>query len=263
MRNVENRARLMGQAMRDAQQGVGEGHAGQALGVMHPVPGVHVAVVAGHQILADHLDGMQGQGVRIIAVQGGYIGLDGVGHGVHTGMGGELLGHGLRQIRVHDGHVRGDVEVCQGVLDALVIVGDHGEGRHFRGRAGGGGDGAELGLGPQGGEVEGNAQLLKGGVRILVERPHGLGRVNGGTAANGNDPVRLEFLHGLGALHHRFHRGVRLYAFKQGHFHARRLQVGLYLVQETKPLHGAAAYHDDGLFAFKILERIQGAFAMI
>ena len=145
---------------------------------------------------------------------------------------------------------------------SLPIVSDH-DRRHFRGRAGGGGDGAELGLGPQGGEVEGNAQLLKGGVRILVERPHGLGRVNGGTAANGNDPVRLEFLHGLGALHHRFHRGVRLYAFKQGHFHARRLQVGFYLVQETEPLHGAAAYHYERLFAFEILQHIQGAFAMI
>ena len=43
-------------------------------------------------------------------------------------------------------------------------------------------------------DAEDLAHILKGDVRILVLDPHGLGGVDGGTAADGNDPVRLELL---------------------------------------------------------------------
>lgn len=79
------------------------------------------------------------------------------------------------------------------------------KGRHLGGGAGSGGNGTEFGLLPQGREGKGGDQRLKGGVRILIKRPHGLGRVDGRTAAHGDDPVGLEFLHYSGAAHDRFH----------------------------------------------------------
>ncbi len=121
------------------------------------------------QILLHDVDGLEGQGIGEHGVEGGHIGLDGVGQGVHTGVGHQLGGHGLGQGRVDDGHVGGDIEVGQGVLDALLVVGDDGEGGDLGGGAGGGGDGAEPGLLAQLGEAEGGDQILKGGLRVLVE----------------------------------------------------------------------------------------------
>ena len=113
-------AGLVRHAVDNAQQRVGEGHAGQALGVVHGVALVHVAVVAAHQVRLDHLDGMQGQRVGKVAVCGGDIGLDGVGHGVHTGVGHQLFGHGVGQLGINDGHVGGDLKVRDGYLMPLA-----------------------------------------------------------------------------------------------------------------------------------------------
>ena len=230
---------------------------------MHGVTLGHVAVVAVHQVALDHADGKDGQRVGVVAVCGGDVSLDGVGHGVHAGVGHQLLGHGLGQIRVHDGHVRGDLKVRDGVLDTLLVVGDDGESGHLSGSAGGGGNGAEVCLAAQRRDAEHLAHLLKGDVGILVLDPHGLGRVDGGAAAHGNDPVRLKLQHGFGTAHDGLHGGVRLDAFKQFDFHAGFLQVGDGTVQEAEPLHGAAAHTDDGLFAGEGLQGFQSALAMV
>ena len=55
---------------------VAEGHAGQALGVVHLISGGHIAVIGGGQILKHHFNGLQGQRIGVIAVHGGHIGLD-------------------------------------------------------------------------------------------------------------------------------------------------------------------------------------------
>ena len=253
----------MGHGVDDAQQRVGEGHAGQALGVVHPIPGGHVAVVAVHQVGGDHLNGVEGQGIGVVAVHGGHIGLDGVGHGIHAGVGSELGGHGLRQIRVHDGHIRGDVEVRQGILDALLIIGNNRERGDLGSGAGGGGNRAEPGLLAQRGEGEGGDEVLERGLRILIEDPHGLGCVDGAAAADGDDPVGLEFAHGLSALHHGLHRGIGLHALKQLHRHAGGLQIVADLVQKAKALHAAAADHDHGTAPLQLLQCIQGTLAVI
>ena len=194
-------ASLVGHGVDDAQQRIGEGHAGQTLCVVHRITLGHVAVVAVHQIALDHPDGKDGQRVGIIAVCGGDISLNGVGHGVHAGVCDQLLGHGLSQVGIDDGDVRGDLEVGDGVLDALLVIGDDGEGGHLGGGAGGGRDGAEVCLAAQRRDAEDLAHLLKGDLRVLVLDPHGLCGVNGGTAAHGDDPVRLELQHGLGTAH--------------------------------------------------------------
>ena len=254
---------LVGHGVDNAKQCVGEGHAGQTLGVVHSVPLLHVSVVAAYQVMLNHADGVDGQGVGVVAVGGGHIGLDGVGHGVHAGVSYQLLGHGLCQGGVYDGHIRGDFKVCQGVLDALLIVGNDGEGGDLRGGAGGGGDGAEPGLPPQLGNAEDLAHLRESDLRVLVLDPHGLGCIDGRAAADGYNPVRLELLHSLSAPHNGVHRRIGLDPLEYLHLHAGLFQVGDDLVQEAELLHGAAAYTDHGFLAVKGLQGIQSALSMI
>ena len=211
----------------------------------------------------DELDGVQRQRIGIIAMQCGHIGLNGVCHGVHAGMGRQLRGHLLGQVRVHNGDIRCDVEVRQRILDTLRIVGNNSESGDLGGSAGRGRNGAELRLRAQRREAERGDQVLKGDLGIFIKRPHGLRSIDGRTTAHGNDPVRLKLTHGRRTAHHSLNRGVRLHVFKQAHFHAGLLQVALYLVQKAEALHAAAANNDDGLFAFQVGQLRDRALAMI
>ena len=140
-------------------------------------------------------------------------------------MGDQFRGHRLCEFRIDNRHVRRDIEVRQRIFDARLIVGDDGERRHLGRRAGGRGNGAEFRLRAERGEVKGNAQLFKRDVRIFVERPHRLRRVDGRTAAHGDDPVGLERGHRRSALHDRFDRGIGFDVFKELNFHTRFFQV--------------------------------------
>ena len=82
-----------------------------------------------------------------------------------------------------------------------------------------------MGFVPELRQAEDFAHILEGHFRVLIFNPHGFGSVDGGAAAHGDDPVGLEFLHGLGAFHNGFNGRVRLDAFKQLHFHAGFFQV--------------------------------------
>ena len=247
----------------DAQQRIGECHTGQALCVVHGITLGHIAIVAVHQIALDHADGKDGQRIGVVAVCGGNVSLHGVGHGVHTGVGNQLFGHGLGQIGIDDGDIGGDLKVSDGVLDALLIIGDDGESGHLSGGAGGGRDGAEVGLAAERRNAEHLAHLLKGDLRVLVLDPHGLCGINGGAAAHGNDPVGLKLQHGLCAAHDGLNRGIGFDALKQLHFHAGFLQVANSAVKEAEPLHGAAADTDHGLFAGKGLQGFQSTLAVV
>ena len=216
----KRRAGLVGHAVYDAEQRVRERHTGQALGIVHRVALIHIAVIAADQIRLDHLDGVQGQRVGKVAVRGGDVGLNGVGHGVHAGVGDELLGHRVGQLGVNDGDIGRDLKVGNGVLDALLVIGDDREGRDLGGRTGGGGDGTEVGLAAQRRDAEHLAHILKRDVGVLVLDPHGLGCVDGGAAADCDDPVGLELFHGGSTLHDRLHGRVGLDAFKQLYLHA-------------------------------------------
>ena len=210
----KGRAGLVGHAVHDAQQRVGERHTGQALCVVHGVALIHIAVVAANEVGLDHFDSMQGQRVGKVAVGSGNVSLDGVGHGVHTGVSHQLFRHGVGQLGVDDGDIGGDFKVGDRILDALLIIGNDGEGSHLGSSAGGGGDGAEVCLAAQRRDAKDLAHILKG------DDPHGLGGIDGGTAADGNDPVRLEFLHCSRALHDGLNGRVRLDTLEQLHFHA-------------------------------------------
>ena len=260
---VKGSASLVRHGVDDAKERVGERHAGEALGVMHAVALCHIAIVGIDQIVLDHLDGVQRQRIGEIAVGGGNIRFNGVGHGVHTGVGNQLPGHGFSEIWIDDGHVGRDLKVGNRALDAFGIVRDDRESRHLGGRAGRGGNGAEARLLAQLRQTEYLAHIFKRRLRIFVLDPHGLGRVDGRAAAHGNDPIRLEADHGLRAAHDGLDRRIRLNAFKQLDFHSRFAQVVRSFIQKAKALHGAAADADHRALAFKRFERFKRTLSMI
>ena len=259
----ERSAGLVRHGVDNSQQGVRERHTRQALAIVHLFTASHVAVEGLNEIAVHNIDRLQSQRIGEHGVQGGHIGLNRVGQCVHTGVSHQLGRHGLGQGRIDDGHVRGDVEVCQRVLDALFIIGDDGEGGHFRSGAGGGGDGAELGLLAQLREIEGGNEILERGLGILIERPHRLGCVDGGTAAHGDDPIGLELAHYGGAVHNGLHGGIGLHVLDELGLNAGFLQISQGLVHKAKALHGAAAQNEDSLLSFQVLEVFQRIGAVI
>ena len=149
------------------------------------------------------------------------------------------------------------VHIIVNVIVALLFAAGH------LPSTGGGGDGAEVCLAAQRRDAEHLAHLLKGDLRVLVLDPHGLGSVDGGAAAHGDDPVGLKLQHGFGAAHDCLHRGIGLDALKQFHFHAGFLQVSHGTVQEAETLHGAAAHTDHGFLAGEGFQRFQSALAVV
>ena len=149
----------------------------------------------------------------------GNICLNGVGHCIHTCVGNQFFGHGLCQIRINDCHIRGDLEIGDGVLDTLCVICDDRESSYFCCSAGGRRNRTEVCLLPELRDAEYLTHFLKGDIRVLIFDPHSLCRIDGGTAAHCDDPVRLELLHGCCALHNGFNGGIRLDAFKELNFH--------------------------------------------
>lgn len=222
-----------------------------------------VALVGLGQPLDDLADGVQRVAVGVHGAGGGDVCLDGVGQRVHTGVGAQLGGHGVGELGVNDGDIRGDVEVCQRVLDALLVVGDDGECGDLGSGAGRRGDGAELGLGAELREGEGHDGLLEGLLGILVEQPHGLSGVDGRAAADADDPVGLEVLHGLGTLHDGVNGRIGLDALEDLYLEAGLLEVRFDVLQETAAAHRAAAGDDHGAGALEVLHLMTSALTKI
>ena len=130
-----------------------------------------------------------------------------MGNGVDTAGGGQAAGRGHMEVRVDDGHLGQQLVIGQGILDARALIGDNGEGRYLAARAGGGGDGDEVGLFAHPGEGvhaladihEAHGHIHKVALGMLVHHPHDLGRVHGAAAAQGDDAVGREIGHLLGA----------------------------------------------------------------
>ena len=248
------RARLVRHRVDNAQQRVRERHAGQALRIMHLLARRLVPFVRGGQVFKHHLDRLQRQRVRKRRMHRRDVRLNRMRQSVHARVRGQFGRHRLRKRRVDDRDVRRDVEVGQRVFDALLVVRDDRERRDFRRRAGGRGDRHKLCLRAQRRELKRRDQVLELRLRILVKCPHRLGGVDRGTAADGDDPVRLEGAHRFGALHDGLDGRVRLHALKQLRFHAGLFQISDHLVQKPEPFHTAAADHNDRAFAVQGLQ---------
>ena len=99
---LEDSAGLVSHGMNDAKQCVRERHTSKALCIVHSCTCSHVAVVGLYQVSLDHLDSVDSECVCEVAVSGGYVCLDSVGHSVHTGMSCQLLRHCLCKVGIND-----------------------------------------------------------------------------------------------------------------------------------------------------------------
>ena len=127
----ESGTSLMCHGVDDAKEGVGKCHAGETLGIVHAVPFFHISLIGFYQILLDHFNGVKGKRICVVAVCGGYIGLDGMGHGIHTSVGNQLLGHCLSQFRVYDSDIRCDLKIGDRIFYAFLIICDNRECRYL------------------------------------------------------------------------------------------------------------------------------------
>ena len=156
-----------------------------------------------------------------------------MGQHIDAGRAGQSLGLAHHVVGVHDGHVGKELVVSQRVLHAGLLVGDHGEGGHLGTGTGGGGDGYEVGLLSHLREGvhtlpdihEAHGHILEVHLRVLVHHPHDLSSVHGGTAAQGDDHVRLEGVHGLCAGLCVCQGGIRLYVGEGGVYDSQLIQL--------------------------------------
>ena len=148
------------------------------------------------QVLGYELDRLQVEHVGHFPGGLGGVALDGVGQGVHTGAGGEALGHGAHHLGVDngaDGHVVG---VDADELAALLHVGDDVVDGDLGGGTGGGGYGDDGRAGVLGGRgaLEGTHV---GELGVGDDDADGLGGVHRAAAAYGDDVVGAGGLVGL------------------------------------------------------------------
>jgi hypothetical protein len=127
---MEFGADLVRHAVAHAEEGVGEGDAGDGRGVVHHLPRLRVpgAVgIGGRQVGTEQLERLQRLGIGILVRHHRHVGLQRVGHRVDAAIGGQAAGHVHHQVRIDDGHARRELVVGDRVLDAGLLVGDHGE----------------------------------------------------------------------------------------------------------------------------------------
>ena len=263
MSGGEGSAGLVCHGMYDSQQSVGEGHTSQALCVVHLLSGIHIASVGSRKVFQYHLDGLQCQRIGERTMQGGNVCLDGVSQRIHTCVSHLFCRKVGNQIGINDCHIRGDIEVSQRIFHTGLIVGDYGECSYLCCRAGSGRDGCKFCFLTQLREIKRNAQILEGGIRVLVECPHSLCCVDRGTATHGYDPVRLELSHHSCALHNSLNGRIRLNNLNQLYFHTCFLQVCNCAIQEALFLHGTAANNEDSLLALQVLQLFKTSFSVI
>ena len=147
-----------------------------------------------------------------------------MGHGVDAGGSGQTLGGVHHHVGVHDGHLGQQLVVRQRILDAGGFIGDDGEGGHLGAGAGGGGNGDEIRLFAHLGEGvdtladihKAHGHVLEVRLGMLIQHPHDLARVHGGTAADGEDQVRLEGRHLRRALSGTGEGGIGSYVVEGG-----------------------------------------------
>ena len=218
---------------------------------MHGITFCHVTVIGIYQILLDHFDRMQGQRIGKVTVRSGNISLDCVGHSIHTSVGYQFLRHGLCQIRIDDGYIRGDLEISDRIFNSLLIVCNDRECSNLCSSSGSRRNCTEMSFSSQFRDTKYLTHIFKGNVRILIFDPHCFCCVDRRTTTHSNDPVRLECFHSCSALHYGFYGRIRLNAFVKLNFHSCFFEVLFCLIKESEAFHGTAANTDDCFLTFK------------
>ena len=108
----------------DAQTHIGEAHTGNVLAQSHALAALRGVLHGTAQVLADELDGFQMEHIGDGAVALGDIALDCVGQSIHTGSGGQALGHGGHHIGIDHGDLGDIVGIHADELALLLHIGD-------------------------------------------------------------------------------------------------------------------------------------------
>ena len=158
-----------------------------------------------------------------------------MGHDVDAGGSGQAARGGHAVVGVDDSHVGEQRVVGERPLDAGLLVGDDGERRALGAGTRRGRDGDEVGLLAHLGEGEDtladvhevHGHVLEVRLGVLVHHPHDLAGVHCGTAADGDDDIRLEERHLLGAATCALQGGIGLNVVEAVVSDAHLIELGL------------------------------------
>ena len=209
MGGVIQGAQAVGHAVNDAQTHVGEAHAGNVLAQSHALAALGGVLHRTAQIFRDEADGFQMEHIADGAVALGDVALNGMGQSIHTGGGGQALGHGGHHIGVHHGDLGDIVGVHADELALLLHIGDDVIDGDLCGGAGGGGHGNGKDGVLFGGRDAFQAADI-GKFRIVDDDADGFGGIHGGAAADGHDAVGTGGLEGFHAILNVLDGGVGL-----------------------------------------------------
>ena len=158
------------------------------------------------------------------------IGLNSVCQGVHASMRCELLRHGQRNICIQNCNIRGNFKISQRIFNISLIISDNGKGCNLCCCAARGRNSYENCFIAQRGNRERVLDILKGFLRMLIEDPHRLSRINRRAAADSHNYIRLEGAHGFCTTKNSFNRRIRLNTFKKLRLHANVMQYIFHLL---------------------------------
>ena len=146
-----------------------------------------------------------------------------MGQGVHAGGGSEGRGHGGHHVRIYHGDLGDVVGVHTDELALFLHIGDDVVDGDLSGSAGGGGDGdGKDSVTLRGGDPFQGADV--GEFRVVDDDADGFGGIHDGTAAYGDDAVRLGVLEGFDAVLDVFNGGVGLDVGEKSGIYARFFQ---------------------------------------
>ena len=222
--------------------------------------------VGAFEVLEHELNGLQSEAVCKVVRQYGNVRFYGMGQYVQTGIGGYACryGHGKRRIDNRNG--RGQRVVGNRIF--FVAVADDGKRSHFGACARCGRDADEFGFPAQFGEAERAFtdvheflhQVFKIDLRLLVEEPHGFGRVHRRAAAQRNNGVGLEAAHQIRAFIDGLDARIGFDIGKQldGHFVFALVELVGDFIDKAQINHRTVCHDHDFFAVFHVLQILDG-----
>ena len=230
---------------------------------MHVLTSLFVACVGLWQPLDNLADCVQSVAVGVHRSNSRNVCLDSVGQCVHTSVSNKLNRHAVSELRVNNCDVRGNLEVSDWVLNALLVIGNDGECGYLSCGTGSRRNCAEVSLGAELRKTKDLAHVLKSGLWVLVLDPHSFSCVDWGAAADSNDPVWLELGHLSSTAHNGLDGRIGLDALNVRNLKTCGLEVILDVIKEAAATHGAAARNDNCPLTLEVLNLVTSALAKI
>ena len=220
MRQVVERAEFVRHGVANTEERVGKRHTGHSCRVAHLFTGdrvVHAVVISSGQVLENHLQSANGKTVCIIGRHNRSVSFECVGNSVDTGSRGKAFRCAHHHVSINDCHVRQKLIVSKRPFHAGVCIGDDCKRGNFRTGTCGSRNGDEVSPFAHFRESidsladihEVHSHIGEIHIGMLIHDPHDFRRVHCGTAADGDDGIRLELGHLVSTLSRALERRVR------------------------------------------------------